>query len=296
MQKIIKRNLLTFFRYKENVLYSLMATGVTLMLYFLFLGDAMAEFFAANFPEGVENVRAISSSVILSGMISVTIINACLGGMGTPIMDKEKGIMQDFYTSPVSRSKITLGYIVSSALISLVMTIANILIIVFYLNFLRDVPMLSLETIGLLIVTLFLSVLTATSFAYLITTGIKTTSAFGGITATVGTLSGFLMGVYFPIGQLPDAIQWVIRIFPLSHSAAMFRQVMAAEQLNQIFYGAPYQYQEASRELNLTFGMYFEFGNYTTNFWFSAAYLLASTVIFFGIALLLLARKKSYAK
>lgn len=42
---------------------------------------------------------------------------------------------------------------------------------------------------------------------YLIIANLKTMSAFSGLSTIVGTLIGFLAGIYIPIGLLPPYLQ-----------------------------------------------------------------------------------------
>ncbi|MDN6769773.1 MAG: ABC transporter permease, partial [Lactococcus sp.] len=51
----------------------------------------------------------------------------------------------------------------------------------------------------------------------------------------VGTLSGFLSGVYVPIGALPEMAQTIMKCYPGAYSASLFRQILLDEQLKTTF-------------------------------------------------------------
>jgi multidrug/hemolysin transport system permease protein len=69
---------------------------------------------------------------------------------------------------------------------------------------------------------ILLSTFTNTSIVLFITSFFKSNNAFATASTIIGTLIGFLTGIYLPIGQLPDVVQWVVKVFPVSHSAVLF--------------------------------------------------------------------------
>jgi len=117
---------------------------------------------------------------------------------------------------------------------------------------------------------------------------VKSRNAIGSLGTIVGTLIGFLTGVYIAIGQLPDAVGWAIRLFPTSHAASMFRQLLAGNTLNNL--GVPAEFVDFYNEF---YGITFSFGTFTTDFFFSALFLIGTSVIFYSIALCL-AKRQSF--
>ena len=84
-----------------------------------------------------------------------------------------------------------------------------------------------LKALGIIVLTVGAS----SAMVFLLVTSVKSANAFGTLSTLIGTLIGFLTGVYVPIGNLPEFIQNVIKIFPISHAAAALRQVMMAEAI-----------------------------------------------------------------
>ncbi|MPM49002.1 hypothetical protein SDC9_95730 [bioreactor metagenome] len=117
----------------------------------------------------------------------------------------------------------------------------------------------------------------------------KSNNAFATASTIIGTVIGFLTGIYLPIGQLPNAVQWVIRVFPPSHSAVLIRQVVMAEPLAASFAGVPAEYMESFKEM---MGVTFKFGDTTITPLMSIAILVVSGLIFLGLSILNLSRKK----
>ena len=287
---LIKRNLLMFFRDRANVFFSLLSVLLVVALYVLFLGTLMEQGLRAQLGFDSDKIGAVMSGIMLGGTVAITSFTSCLGAAGVSIKDKEDrtGAEKDFLSSPVSRGKIVSGYVLSSAVVSLIMTSAALLACMVYLiSRGSDVP--SFFNILRLALTTVLSVLCANAIVFFIAIFLKSPNAFSALSASVGALIGFLMGVYIPIGQLPEAVQWVIRLFPMSHGASMYRQVMADDMLAGLFEHAP---PGTLSEFRYVFGIVFSYGDFTSGFWFSAMVLLVTSVVFYGLSLVVMKRKR----
>jgi len=284
---LAKRIILLFFRDKANVFFSLLAVLIIIGLYVLFLGDMMVQGLEAQLGFHSNMIAVTMASITLAGMIAVTSVTSCMGAMGISIEDKEVAA-KDFLTSPASRSKITLGYILGSASIGLILTIiALALCVVYIVSKGGNIP--SATDMALLLMTSVLSVLCGISMVYFFCSFVKTSNAFSAISTVIGTLIGFLMGIYIPIGNFPNAVQWVIKCFPMSHAASMFRLLLADRELADLFSGAPPEVLEQFREL---FGIVFVYGDQTSTFWLSAAYLTFSTTLFSVLSLIAMRLQK----
>ena len=284
---LVKRIVLLFFRDKANVFFSLLAVLIILALYILFLGDMMEQALQAQLGFQSDKIAVTMSCIILGGMVAVTSVTSCMGSLGISVEDKEIAA-KDFLTSPAPRRKITFGYLFGSATIGFIMTLVALAVCIGYI-LIKGGNIPDITGFGLLLLTVFLSVLCGNSMVYMLSVFVKTQNAFAAISTVIGTLIGFLMGIYVPIGQMPTAVQWVIKCFPMSHAASMFRQLLADDNLSELFEGAPPEVLEEFREM---FGVVFSYGEYTSSFWFSAGVLVLTTIIFYSISLLLMRNKK----
>jgi multidrug/hemolysin transport system permease protein len=225
-----------------------------------------------------EKLEVIASGIILSGMVAVTAVTASQGALGVAVSDKTNA-GKDFLTSPVKREKTAFSYIIGSAVCSGIMTLIALIMTLGYLLILGwELP--SREHFGMIAITLILSVLCGNAFVYFLSTFIKTPGAFTAFSTVLGTLIGFIMGIYIPIGQLPEGIGWVIKCFPMSHAASMFKIAIIGDELS-----AAFPDENVLAEIYKTFGVTFTYGDFTSNFWFSAIVLIVFTFIFFVLAL-----------
>jgi multidrug/hemolysin transport system permease protein len=284
---LAKRMLLLFFRDKMNVFFSLLATFIIILLYVLFLGNLIENDLERTLGFWSEQIRLTTASIMLAGMVAVTSTSACMGALGVAVTDKE-GSGMDFYTSPVPRWKISFGYITGAGTIGLIMTTLALVLVHMYLIALGG-SLPSFDALWRLALTVVLGSLCANAMMYLVVMFIKTENAYSGFTTVASTLMGFVMGIYIPIGIFPEGVQWVARLFPMSHAAAMFRQVIADGELAYMFSDAPQAYLE---NLRLVYGVVYDFGGFVTGFWFSALMLAGYTVVFFSASVLVMRNRK----
>ncbi|HPR40327.1 MAG TPA: ABC transporter permease, partial [Oscillospiraceae bacterium] len=189
----------------------------------------------------------------------------------------------------LKRSRIAGGYILSSYLIGCIMSFITLILAEIYVianggELLG--PAALVKTAGLIL----LSTLANTSLVFFMVSFFKSANAFGTASTIIGTVIGFLTGIYLPIGQLPEAVQWVIKVFPVSHSAVLFRQVMMAEPLSVTFAGAP---DSAVQEFEELMGVTYKFGGTTVTPLTSIAVLIVTAAVFYGLSIWNLSRKKS---
>ncbi len=252
MRQLISRNLKIFFRDKSSVFFSLLAVFIIIGLYILFLGDMMS-----SSLEGIKGVRFLMDSWIMGGLLSVTSITTTLGAFGIMVEDQYKKTIRDFYCSPVKRSKLIGGYLISTFIIGVIISIIAFILCEGYIviNGGRILPLIGiLKILGLIILT----TLTSSSMVAFLVTFFKSQNAFTSFSTVVGTLIGFLTGIYIPVGSLPNSVQNVIKIFPISHAAVLFRQVFMEVPMKESFKGAPLVMVNDFKE---TLGVVFKIGN-----------------------------------
>ena len=280
---IAKRNLRLYFRDKTSVFFSLLAVFIIIGLYVLFLGDIVQ-----GEMKGLPGARFLMDSWIMAGLLGVASITTTMGAFGTMVEDRSKKIMKDFSASPIKRSSLVGGYLAGTFLIGMIMTLITFVCAELYIVAYGG-EWVSLTVLFQVLGIMLLSVLSSCSIVFFIVSFIKTNNAFGTISTILGTLIGFLTGIYIPIGSLPEGVQTVIKCFPVSHSGALFRQVMMEVPMDQVFAGAPASQVES---FQVSMGVVYQFGDQLTQPLFSIIVLIATTVVFFFLAMLTVSRKR----
>jgi len=205
------------------------------------------------------------------------------------VQDKEKKITKDFAASPVGSRNITGGYIIGAVIIGIIMSIITLVLAELYIlsggGKLLDLPSL-LKTLGLIVICTMCN----SSLILFMVSFFKSNNGFATASTIIGTVIGFLTGIYLPIGQLPEGVQWVVRCFPVSHGAVLFRQVMMESAMAESFKGAP---AEAINEFKNMMGVTLSFGGGTPVAPLtSILILLATAAVFYTLALINLSRKQ----
>ena len=283
MIAFMKRNLLIFFRDRSAVFFSLLASFIIIGLYVLFLGDV----WSSNFSQ-FANAREIMDSWVMAGLLAITSVTTTMGAFSIMVNDKTQKINKDFYSSPVSRKSLAGGYVLSALIIGFIMSMVTLVFAEIYIVA-EGGAFLSFTALIKVILLILLADLTNTSMMFFITSFFESENAFSTASAVIGTLIGFVTGIYLPIGVLPDAVQVIIKVFPPSHAAVLLRQTMMEDVMATSFANVPAQYVS---EFNEMLGVTFQFGGNEISFMTSIIFLLAAAAVFFALAVLHLSRKK----
>ncbi|HUI72826.1 MAG TPA: ABC transporter permease [Spirochaetia bacterium] len=231
------RNIRVYVRNRMSVFFSFLSVLIIIGLYALFLGKVQADAIRGTVGD-LRAIRSLVNSWIMAGLLSVNSVTISLGVLGTMVFDKEYKRFSDFIVAPVSRVGIVVSYLISACVIgfvfNLIALVAGELYIVSAGGALLTVAN-ALQVIGMLA----LSVVSSSAIMFLVASFLTTGSAFGILSTLLGTLIGFITGVYVPLGILPDAVQKFVLLIPFSHSAAMLRQVFCQAPLAAVFRGAP---------------------------------------------------------
>ncbi|MHB1376561.1 MAG: ABC transporter permease [Candidatus Humimicrobiaceae bacterium] len=282
---LVKRNLKMFFRDKTSVFFSLLSVFIIIGLYILFLGNLISGSLKDLLGE---SARFTTDSWIMAGLLSVTSITTTMGAFGTMVEDNSKKIIKDFSSAPLKRSQLVGGYIISSFVIGMVMSIAALIVAEIYIfsgggKFLELLPILKL--IGLMM----LSVFTSSAMVFFIVLFFKSINAFATASTIVGTLIGFLTGIYIPIGNLPATMQTVIKIFPISYSGSLFRQIMMDVPMAAGFKNVP---AEVISSFKQTMGVVYYFNGKEISPLVSILILVATGILFYALAVIKMSIKK----
>jgi len=278
VSSLTKRNIKLFFRDRTSVFFSLLAVLIIFGLFVLFLGNSMSRSF--NDVLGTYS-RFIIDSWLMAGIISVTAITATMGAFGIMVEDRTKKIYKDFSSAPIKHSQLVGGYIFSSFIIGFIMSLAALIIAEIYIM-VNGGSMLGIMSFLKLFGVMLISTFAATSMVFFIVTFFKSNSGFSAASTVIGTLIGFLTGIYIPVGRLPESIQNVIKIFPVSHSAALFRQIMMESPMNSVFRSAPVS---AVSDFKDIMGVTFSFGSIEFTPFMHILVLVITGIIFYILAI-----------
>ena len=283
MISFVSRNLKVFFRDKMAVFFSLLAVLIVLGLYIFFLGDVWVD----SFPN-IKGVKNLMNCWIIAGLIGVTSVTANMGAFGTMIEDKSKNKIKDFYVSPIKKSKIVGGYIISSFIVGSMMSVVTLIISQIYLVY-SGVDVLNFKELTEVFLIILMTSLSNSAMILFIVSLFSSEKAFSTASTIVGTLIGFITGIYLPISMLPDSVQIIVKLFPTSHGISILRQIFMKKQMDISFADVPTNYINEFKE---SMGVVYYINDKLVSNTTSVFILIASTIIFFFLAVLILYKKK----
>lgn len=281
------RNLRLYFRDKTGVFFSLLSVFIIIGLYALFLGQVQVNGIKASVGD-IKGIRFLVDSWIMSGLIAINTITVTLGALGSMVKDENDKIMRDFVVAPIKRSQIVASYVLSSMIVGIIMTFVALILGEIYIKLSGGelLPFITLiKVLGLIILNVFSSA----AFVFLLVSFIKSETAYATLSTIVGTLIGFVAGIYVPVGVMPDAVQTFIKFFPITYAASMFRQVFVEEPMKVVFKGAP---DRVITEYRLENGIDFKIGSSIVSFQTMLLIVLGFGIVIFAISIFRTARRK----
>lgn len=222
---LIKRNTLTFLRDKTAVFFSFLSVIILLALYFLFIGKQ----YTSDLDGVSDELKTfLSVSVIMGGVLVINTVSLALGVMGNIITDLQFKRLDAFLVTPVKRYKIVLSYYITSILVTSVLTIFMWVLTYLYVGIFSGYWYSFLTFIQVVGLIMFFTFISATLMIFL-TTILKSVNAFGALSGVLGTLIGFISGIYMPLFVLGQSMVYVASIVPFTHMTILLKQVILKE-------------------------------------------------------------------
>jgi len=279
---LAKRNFKIFFRDKANVFFSMLTVLITLAIYLLFLGENLTSGFDFS------NAQPMMEKWLMAGILAITSLTTTLGAFGILVRDRAQKVDKDFLSTPISNVKRVGGYLLGTFSVGFLMTLFTYAIAQGYLYYQHN-ELFTMTEFGAIIGIMFLSVLSSTAMMFFLIELFTSPMAFETAMSVISSLVGFLAGIYIPMGSLPEAVRYLGMLFPVSHGASLFRQVMMESEISEAFQGAP---AETVETFELAMGNIFEIGETIISPAVSIGYLAVTTILFYRLAVLVSKRKK----
>src|SRR3954469_24254914 len=165
-----------------------------------------------------ENLNAISYFV--PSILGLSVMQVGIFAAIPLVADREKLILKRLAATPLKRWQVVGSNVLMRLLIALVQTVIIVGV---------GVAAFNVEITGSLLLAMAFVALGAMAFlalGYVIASFAKTEDAANGMTSVVQFPMMFLSGTFFPIASMPDFLQTIARLIPLTYLADALRQVM----------------------------------------------------------------------
>lgn len=281
MFNIAKRNVLLFFRDKTAVFFSLLSSIIVIVLYALFMGKMLL----GEFPE---SMKFTINSWLIAGLIAISAFTGPLSAYDIMIADRNNNIYKSFIAAPVKKSQLTGGYILSSLIIGVSISLVTLVIGELYIV-MNGGSVLPVFTILKIIVFVIIGTTANSALLYAITSFIKTQTAYNAFSTIAATLIGFLLGIYVPLGTLPNYVQSALKFYPGTYMVGLLRnefmRVPIAE--NETVIGV-----DAISEFKSFLGVSYKWGSYDVNVYMALGVLIFTIILFYGLSIIKLNIKR----
>lgn len=243
---LLQRNMKIFLRDRGAVFFSLLSMLIVLVLMLLFLGSmnsdtivGLLETYGGERDRAADRANADHLVLVwaLAGILLVNCVTVTMTVLGNLIHDEEEGKLASFYIAPVSRARITLGYILSAWIIGTGMSLFTLL--VGNLLLIMAGGGLSVKVCLMLAGMILANSFLYAALSYLFSLFVHSSGAWNGLLTVSGTLVGFLGGIYLSMEVLPKKVCTVLKVLPVLHGASMMRRVSVQEALTETFAGVP---------------------------------------------------------
>lgn len=241
MKELVVRHIKVFTRDRTAFFLSFLSVGILIVMYKVFLGqfqiDAINE--AMGTTVANQDVVDMVNYWLIAGLVTITSMTSTLGAYGVMISDKEKGKVLDFHLTAISKVELQLTYMIAAVLIgTLTSFFAYLLGIILFVGGGALITS-GITTLALVLGNIFVASLLSILMIYPICKLIKVKSAFATLSTIVGTIIGFLSGIYISIGSVSPLMRTIMSYFPLTQMNAFLKKVLMKDSLNSVFAGAP---------------------------------------------------------
>ncbi len=294
---LIKRNCRIYLRDRAAVFFSVLSMLIVLMLMVFFLGRSHSDGLVDILGEmGGERDRALDEKNAtylvqlwtLGGILVVNSVTVTMTVLGSMVQDETRKRIMAYYVTPVNRVKLSLGYIFAAWLVGTGMCVLTLTIGEIY--FLAGgYGLLGADTLFKLVGIIALCAFTFSSLGYLLALFVHSDSAWSGLLTVIGTLVGFLGGIYLSIGSLSESIQGVLKCIPVLHGTSMMWSVCTEEAIGKTFAGLPDMAADVFRK---EMGITLFFGEKEILPWQQVAILLFYGIIAIAAAALVNRKRK----
>lgn len=277
--QLSKRHLLVFFRNKSEVFFSLLSVFVVLALYVLFLGDMTINNVKAISGLSIDGIEALVHSWLFAGLTAIGTITLSIGLLSRMVFDRENKTFNDFLVAPIKRHELFLSYVVATFFVVLGISLLVLLLGQFIFVLTGGFWYSIVEWIQIVGFLLLVSLSSSMSMLFVLSF-IKNESVLSFLSTIVGTLIGFVIGAYVPIGVMHSSVAMVSSLLPISQGAALLRQALMRPSLDFVFSGAPAQ---VISEYNKFQGIELYVNDTKLSVQVMVIYLIITTIIFMGL-------------
>lgn len=203
---MIQRNMLNYTRNRGRMIGSIVMSMFMLVMFSFMMKSSMS-----GFGEPM--------NYLIAGVIIMTVFQTGINNSSDILSDISDGYMKEVMVAPIARSQISIGNIISGAVVSTLqgtLTMIISLLIGFRINVLQ---------ILLLIVVMLVSAMTFSAVGLFLATVSRNSPSFQTISSMIMMPLTFVSGAYIPTTMMPGFLLPVVYLNPLTYVTSIFRYI-----------------------------------------------------------------------
>ncbi len=203
---IIQRNLLNYTRNRGRMIGSIVMSMFMLVMFSFMMKSSMS-----GFGEPM--------NYLIAGVIIMTVFQTGINNSSDILSDISDGYMKEVMVAPIARSQISIGNIISGAVVSTLqgtLTMIISLLIGFKINVFQ---------ILLLIAVMLVSAMTFSAVGLFLATVSRNSPSFQTISSMIMMPLTFVSGAYIPTTMMPGFLLPVVYLNPLTYVTSVFRYI-----------------------------------------------------------------------
>ena len=241
-----KRNIKLYFKDHSAVFFSVLSTLIVIMLMVFFLGslmnrsllDSVSGIPGRDPAKDAEKVKEIIYFWTVAGIIIINAASTSHAFLSNMIKDRTSGRLNAILAMPIKRRHITASFVFGAWFASVIMGLIT-LAITETIGISRGFEAFSFVTHGKVFLLIVVNSFVFSAILFFFASLVKSESAWAAIGLIIGTLSGFLGGIYLTIGDMNATVVKVVKCFPFIYGTSALREVMLKSSEDAFFDGTP---------------------------------------------------------
>jgi multidrug/hemolysin transport system permease protein len=234
---LTSRNITVFVKDKMFFFTSLITPLILLVLFVLFLKNVYVsslEGVLAQFGLEVETnvAQSFANNWLLSSIFAASCVTMAFCIATIMVDDKTSGAINDINVSPVKHSVISLSYLLSTFITTVLFMFVVLAAGLIYLA--ATGFYLTAGDVFKCIASIILTCLFGSLLACIVMRYIKSQGATSAVATLVSSMYGFICGAYMPISSFPEAIRGFVMFIPGTYGSNIFRHAFLDSTIKAI--------------------------------------------------------------
>ena len=222
---LVSRNRKLFFKDKGMLFSSMITPAILIVLYATFLANVYKDSFVSATKDMIDlSDKIINGTVaaqLAAALLAVSCVTVTFCVNLTMVQDRASGARKDFDVSPVSKTKIYIGYFLSTVLNSLMVNGTALALCLLYI--LKMGWYMSVSDVIFVIMDMILLVLFGSTLSSIVSYPLKTQGQLSAVGTIVSAGYGFVCGAYMPISNFSSGLQKALSYLPGTYGTSLVK-------------------------------------------------------------------------